>query len=343
MSGVGYVVRAARPEDLPAFRTLRALAGPGFTSLSISDEALESRLGVSGESFAHAVTAPGEERYILALEAPGGGEVAGLAQVKATIGVSQPFFNFRVLRIAQVSAAARRRHDLDVLMLVNESAQCSEVGSLFVRSEHRAAGVGRLLAQARYMMMAAAPQRFGERIVSELRGRVDANGVSPFWEHLGRHFFRMDFEEADRLSATTDNQFILDLMPKYPIYVDLLAPEAQAVIGLCHPEGEPARRLLEKEGFRYDNLIDIFDAGPLLSAARDTIATRRLAVRWTARTGEPGEKQALLANPDMARFRCTRAAAALGDDGAAVLAPATMQALSLRDGEAVLVRVDDAP
>ncbi len=63
-------------------------------------------------------------------------------------------------------------------------------------------------------------------MVSELRGVVGPDGVSPFWEALGRHFFKMDFSEADRLSATTDNQFILDLMPKYPIYADLL-PEAR--------------------------------------------------------------------------------------------------------------------
>ncbi len=85
--------------------------------------------------------------------------------------------------------------------------------------------------------------------MSELRGVVSPEGVSPFWEAVGRHFFRMDFAEADKLSATTDNQFILDLMPQHPIYVDLLPEAARAVIGQCHRDGLGARRLLEWEGF----------------------------------------------------------------------------------------------
>ena len=111
---------------------------------------------------------------------------------------------------------------------------------------------------------------------------VSPEGVSPFWEAVGRHFFRMDFAEADKLSATTDNQFILDLMPQHPIYVDLLPEEARAVIGQCHRDGEGARRLLEWEGFRSRNVVDIFDGGPLMSAPRDAIRTVREAhrLRW---------------------------------------------------------------
>ncbi len=78
----------------------------------------------------------------------------------------------------------------------------------------------------------------------------------------------MDFAEADKLSATTDNQFILDLMPQHPIYVDLLPEAARAVIGKCHKDGEGARRLLEWEGFSFSNVIDIFDGGPLDERAR---------------------------------------------------------------------------
>ncbi|HRE42748.1 MAG TPA: arginine N-succinyltransferase, partial [Terricaulis sp.] len=133
--------------------------------------------------------------------------------------------------------------DMDVLIGVNDFTGCTEVGSLFVRPEHRVPGVGRALAQCRYMLMAAAPHRFHHQVVSELRGVVSDDGVSPFWEAVGRHFFRMDFEEADRLSATTDNQFILDLMPQHPLYVDLLPAEARAVIGKCHRAGEGARSL----------------------------------------------------------------------------------------------------
>lgn len=55
-------------------------------------------------------------------------------------------------------------------------------------------------------------------------------------------------------------------MPKHPLYIDFLSPEAQAVIGKVHPQTAPARTVLEKEGFRYLNYIDIFDGGRLWSA-----------------------------------------------------------------------------
>src|SRR5262249_13189545 len=211
------------------------------------------RLAHTRHCFATKVEKPGSERYLLALEHRETGQVVGCCQVKATIGASPPFFNFRVLRVAQASAAAQRRFDMDVLILVNEFTGASEVGSLFVHPEHRGPGVGKALAQTRYMLMAAEPHRFNERVVSELRGVVHPDGVSPFWEAIGRHFFKMDFAEADALSARTDNQFILDLMPKYPIYVDLLPEEARGVIGQCHQSGVAARRMLEVEGFRFDN------------------------------------------------------------------------------------------
>jgi arginine N-succinyltransferase len=274
---------------------------------------------------------------MLALEHIESGALAGVAAVKATVGSEPPFFNFRMLKIAQASHAANRRFDMDVLILVNEFTGCSEVGSLIVAPEHRAGGAGRALAQTRYLLIALAPHRFNDRVVSELRGVVSADGVSPFWEALGRHFFRMDFREADRLSATTDNQFILDLMPKYPIYVDLLPEEARAVIGKVHPDGVGARRMLEAEGFRFDNVVDIFEGGPLVSVSRDAIRTVREARKFAAVPHEspPRARRALVAAPRLPDFRCVCVGAS-AKEGELRLHPAAMEALGVAAGEPVL-------
>lgn len=330
-----YFVRMAGPGDLAALMAVRAAVGPGFTSLALPDDMLAQRLDAVKRSAGAQISSPGEERYILTLVHAPTGAVVGLAQVKATVGVTQPFFNFRILQIAAASHAAQRRYDMDVLILVNECTGCTEVGSLFVEPAHRAGGWGRLLAQARYILIAAAPQRFAPRVVSELRGVLTKEGVSPFWENLGRHFFRMEFAEADRLSASGDSQFILDLMPKYPIYVDLLAQEARDVIGRCHPDGEPAFALLKQEGFRYERVIDIFDGGPLVSSPRDQIRTVREARRMKLREGA-GEALALLANPNVASFACVRAQVKLDGDG--VAAPKfVFDRLGLAPGEEALV------
>ncbi len=129
MSGPAYVIRAATAGDLDAFKVLREEAGPGFTSLMLDDRALLQKLEHAQESFQSTATGPGTERYLLVLEHIATGDIAGCCGVKSTIGASPPFFNFRVLRVAQASAAAERRFDMDVLILVNEFTGCSEVGN----------------------------------------------------------------------------------------------------------------------------------------------------------------------------------------------------------------------
>ena len=339
-----YVIRPVRESDYEGFRELRDQAGAGFTSLSVNDATLRERIGKSSAVFAAAITEPGhDQRYLLALEHRESGVLAGVAAVKACVGDMPPFYNFRVLKISQASAAANRRYDMEVLILVNEFTGCSEVGSLFVRPEHRAHGVGRMLAQARYLLMAADKRRFSDEVVSELRGVVDADGASPFWEHLGRHFFKMSFEEADKLSASTDNQFILDLMPKYPIYADLLPEPARAVIGKCHPQGEGALKLLRWEGFRYERVVDIFDGGPLVTAARESIRTFRESRRMEIRAADMlrAPVRALVARPSIADFRCASGAVDVRD-GVAHAAPETLAAAGLEPGETALIWSGDA-
>jgi arginine N-succinyltransferase len=343
MSASDYVMRAAGPADLEGFKELRAIAGAGFTSLMLDDKAMAEKLALAERSFASTATAPGVERYFIALEHIETGALAGCWGVKATIGETPPFFNFRMITEAQSSAAVNRRFDMRVLIGVNDFTGCTEVGSLFVRPEHRANGVGRALAQCRYMLMAGQPERFREQVVSELRGVVSPDGVSPFWEAVGRHFFRMDFAEADKLSAITDNQFILDLMPQHPIYVDLLPEAARAALGQCHKDGEGARRLLEWEGFSFSNVVDIFDGGPLMSAPRDAIRTRREArrVRLEPANGSGGARRALVATPKISGYRCVAARAELLN-GVARVDTSVLAALKLDAGAEALVWMDDA-
>jgi len=84
----------------------------------------------------------------------------------------------------------------------------------------------------------------------------------------GRHFFEVDFPTADALSFQ-NKKFIADLMPKHPIYIPLLPPEAQAVIGNVNDASRTALSILEREGFEFNGMVDIFEAGPVVQAHRD--------------------------------------------------------------------------
>nr|WP_321441009.1 arginine N-succinyltransferase [uncultured Hyphomonas sp.] len=332
-----YVMRPSRLDDLQSLIELAELSGPGFTSLPVDVPILRERLQKSDDAFLGRLQRIEYGKYLLMMENAETGEVVGCSAVKAGTGIDQPFFNYRVITLAQASqAAGNLRFDMDALVLTNEYVGFTEVGTLFLKPEHRGGGAGRLAAQSRYLLMAAEPERFGTKVLAELRGVVDNEGRSSFWECLGRHFFRMDFTEADRLSATTDNQFILDLMPKYPIYVDLLPPEAREVIGRCHSDGVGAYKLLQWEGFEFDRTVDIFDGGPLVTVQRRHIRTIQESRRVRFEAGDvdsdPAAKQGLASSDMMPEFRVSLAKSILKDPQTAVVSPDTLALLKLKPG-----------
>ncbi|MCP2680597.1 arginine N-succinyltransferase [Maricaulaceae bacterium NA33B04] len=328
------VMRAARAADTDCLLRLAEAAGPGFTSLALPDDALAEKLTKSEKAFNGELDHKFDCTYQLMLEDTESGKILGTSAVKAEVGVKKPYFDFKVFTIAQASQEADRRFDMDAMMLVNDFAGATEVGSLFVSDELRGRGAGKLASKSRYLLVATERERFGDRILSELRGVVDDKGDSIFFEHVTRPFFRMTFEEADRLSAATDNQFILDLMPQHLIYLDLLPQGVQDVIGKTHPHGANALRLLEAEGFKYHRYIDIFDGGPLVSCAVSDVATVKDSDVVALAGGNPGEGavSGLVANERFGDFRCVQTEIELVEGGLRLSADA-QRALDVTEGE----------
>jgi arginine N-succinyltransferase len=192
-----------------------------------------------------------------------------------------------------------------MLSLTTDLEGSSEVGGLFLHPELRAGGWGALLARSRYLFMKLHRARFGDRTLAELRGVMDEAGNAPFWDGLAGRFFGMTFPEADEFNAVHGTRFIADLMPKTPIYVDLLADSAKAVMGQPHPSGRAALRMLETEGFVFDRYIDIFDGGPTVVAPTDQIRTVREARSETiAKIADDGPTRMMVATGRLKDFRC---------------------------------------
>jgi arginine N-succinyltransferase len=225
------------------------------------------------------------------------------------------------------------------LVLVNECTGWSEVGSLFLKADRRKGGAGRLLSQSRYMLIGAEPDLFADTVLAELRGVFTPDGACPFWDHVAHKFFPMDFDEADRMTGSTDKQFILDLAPRHPIYMDLLPEPARAVIGKVHPQGVPAMALLESEGFRPNGLIDIFDAGPTVTCDRDNIRTVRDArsLRVAVAQEVEAELPALISTSSVGGFRSVRQRAAIEGD-VVTLTAETADVLRVKTGDIVRVK-----
>lgn len=332
------VVRPAGPSDLDSLLELAHLSGPGFTSLPEDADQLGERLDLSRDSFEGRI-GPQDCWYTVMLEETETGDVDGVASVKAAVGLKRPFFSFRVVTNTQSSPSLGIRLEHQTLVLVNECAGWSEVGSLFLKADRRKGGAGRLLSQSRYMLIGAQPDLFAENVLAELRGVFTPDGACPFWDHVAHKFFPMPFDEADLMSGSTDKQFILDLSPRHPIYVELLPDAARAVIGKVHPQGVPAMALLESEGFRPNGLIDIFDAGPTVSCARDHIRTVRDARVMTVALAEEVEAElpALISTAAIDRFRAVRGKVAVDGDTAHMTSEMAA-ALKVKAGDPVRVK-----
>jgi arginine N-succinyltransferase len=126
-------------------------------------------------------------------------------------------------------------------------------------------------------------------------------------------------------------------MPRHPLYVDYLPPEAQEVIGRVHADTAPARRLLEQEGLYYEGYVDIFDAGPVLQARISELRALResaLAIVQSAPQHVATDSPVLVANTVLHDFRII-AAHAHPEHGRIALTSEHQCLLACRPGDPV--------
>ena len=300
-----FRIRAAREDDLQHLYEMAKLTGGGFTNLPPDKTALAAKLDRSRQAYVRGDGPVTDELFVLILENVETGDVRGTCQIFTQIGQRYPFYSYRIGQLAQHSKELDRTFRADMLSLSTDLEGASEVGGLFLHPGERAGGLGMLLARSRYLFIAMHRARFADRILAELRGVIDEAGGSPFWDGLAGRFFGMNFQDADYFNATHGHQFIADLFPKHPIYVAMLTESARAVIGMPHPNGRAAMRMLENEGFAFENYIDIFDGGPTMTARTDKVKTVANARHVPViAVDEDGGEQALIATGTLADYRC---------------------------------------
>nr|WP_085811070.1 arginine N-succinyltransferase [Sphingomonas sp. TZW2008] len=332
-----FVVRAARDEDLAHLYEMAKLTGGGFTNLPPDRRALKAKLDRSHAAFARDTDSVEDELFVLILENLATGEVRGTCQIFTQVGQRHPFYSYRISTLTQHSSALDRTFRAEMLSLTTDLEGSSEVGGLFLHPGERAGGLGLLLARSRYLFIKAHRARFGERILAELRGVIDEAGGSPFWDGLAGRFFGMNFQDADAFNAIHGHQFIADLMPKHPIYTAMLSDSARAAIGLPHPSGRAAMRMLENEGFAFEKYVDIFDGGPTMTARIDQVRTVRDArARRIVALDRDGGGEALVAHGSLPDFRCAYGTVREVGDETIVLDPGCAALIGATEDAAVL-------
>ncbi|MXO90780.1 arginine N-succinyltransferase [Pontixanthobacter aquaemixtae] len=333
---MSFRLRAAHSDDLEPLYEMAKLTGGGFTNLPPDRDALGAKLARAADAFGRDDDRLGDDQFVLVLENTETGDVRGTCQLFTQVGQQWPFYSYRLNTLTQYSKELDRTVRAEMLSLVTDLEGSSEVGGLFLHPNERAGGLGLLLARSRYLFIAMHRKRFADRILAELRGIIDDRGGSPFWDNVAGRFFGMSFQEADYFNSINGNQFIADLMPKHPVYVEMLSDEARKVIGMPHPTGRAAMRMLENEGFAAEGYVDIFDGGPTMTARTDAVKSIAASVQSQVATTdlEDGER-ALVAAGHLTTFRSAYGKRKLGDDGTIAIDAACAEALGVKAGDTV--------
>ena len=323
------VVRAIQPNDLDALLDMASQVGSGMTTLKPDRKMLGDRVDVAVASFAETI-APEKRDYMFVMEDTSNGRMAGICAIKSAVGLNEPFYNYRIGTLVHSSRELDIFTRMETLYLSNDLTGSTELCSLFLHPDYRFGHNGKWLSKSRFLFIAQFPHVFTEKLIAEMRGYQAEDGSSPFYEGLGRHFFKMDFDHVDELTALGKKSFIAELMPRQPLYVDYLPESAQEVIGKVHRNTQPARKMLEQEGMHFEGYVDIFDAGPVLQARVSELRAMRQSELHSAVLAAdepaPADVPTLVSNTDMKNFRMIVSAAtpeagviALGADELALL------------------------
>jgi len=331
------VVRPITEADYPALMQIAHDSGIGFTSLPTNEKLLRSRIAHSEQSFATVTDKPGNEGYLMVMEDTDTGQVVGTSGLESAVGLENAFYHYHLGKVVHSSQELKLHNTIETLTLCNDHTGSAELCTLFLKEQARGGNNGRVLSRFRFLFLAEFKQRFGHTVIAEMRGVSDENGASPFWQWLEEHFFSMDFPTADYLSGIGNKVFIAELMPRYPIYVNLLSQAAQEVIGLVHPKTKPALRLLQREGFVHRGYVDIFDGGPTVECELEQIKAVKESKRLTVRIAPVEEGQAFVAcNTDLANFRATEVLIEVEQEQAVITAEHA-NALNVKAGDVIRV------
>jgi len=267
-------IRPVSVNDLEPLLELAGAAGVGLTTLPKDRDILKRRILKSQRSMDLIPDRPGGETYLFVMEDTASKKIVGASGIVSKVGGFEPFYAYKIKKEIHQSRELKVQKEISLLRLVQQHNGPAEIGSLYLSPEFRGKNNGRLLQLSRFLFVAEHREAFEPLVVSELRGVIDATGRSPFWDSVGRHFFDIEFRQADYLSVVS-KKFIAELMPKHPIYIPLLPKEAQEVIGKVHESSIAAMKNLADEGFTSSGMVDIFDAGPCIWCQRDEIRTVR--------------------------------------------------------------------
>lgn len=329
------IIRPAEERDTSELTRLSQTMGPGLTSLPCDAISWSRKIEQSLTSFA-AQTPSGAETYLFVLEDRAKGRLAGTAQIFAKTAGSTQGYYYRVEKITVPKSRLQGSREIPILRPVRVDPTTTEIGGLFLDPTVRRHGLSKLVSLSRFLFIGAFPKRFQNKVIAEIRGHLETDGSSPFWNAIGRHFIDMPFDDIMQ-ELMANPSFLSQVIPTYPIYVPLLSPEAQATVGKAHKLSEIALKRLLEDGFSHTPDIDLFGGGPKVAANTTEIATIKMQKLATVKGFKEfgnDAPQHLVSNDKLA-FRAMLSPIELTPSGDIMLSKDPGQALQVNVGDRV--------
>jgi arginine N-succinyltransferase len=267
-------IRAAQAADLPE---LEQLLAPATLAGLPSDG--------SGELLLLAEQLPADP------SSPPGPRLGACLRLRSRIGMDSPRPWYHVGCVVHASRHLQLFHRQTILLLGNDHTGAAELAdwgwdrSLLKVSEQ--AAVLQMLLRTALLLLAREHWQPGGVLIVELPGLRDAQGQSPFWQGLGRHFYAGPVQQAAQRHGEHWRTLVASLLPRQPVYTSFLPEATQQAIAQIDPRAGMLADLLTAEGLSYDQHITIDDGGPVFSAR-----TAQLPTLLRARSHVLGEAQA---------------------------------------------------
>lgn len=196
-----------------------------------------------------------------------GDQVLASLQLRHDIGLQQPRAWYHIGCVVHAARPLQLFQRRRTLQLGNDLTGASELARIEWQRTLDEATQFELLKH----LLHEAVQRAAaacQPVIVELPGLRDAQGQSPFWLGLGRHFYAGEVRADDPSWRSS----VASLLPRQPVYACFLPEAAQAAIGAVDPGARVLVEALEALGFAQSGQVDVVDGGAVYVRAGRGVA-----------------------------------------------------------------------
>ena len=290
-----FVIRRARMDDAPTLLKLAKMVH--FINLPADQEIITEKIINSRASFERAAGVNRKqltpkrhsgsggisektalaELFMFVLDDTRSPGCLGTSQIVSQMGgPGNPNVCFKLEQREKYSETLKFGTKTMVARIHLDESGPTEIGGLILQPSFRGHPdkLGRFISSVRFHFIGLHRRVFRPTVLAEMMAPITSDGENKIWNALGRRFIPLSYTEADRFCQYS-REFMTALLPIGDIQLSILPPEVRMQFGEVGKETVPARRMLEKLGFRYENFVDPFDGGPYLFAKTDEISVVR--------------------------------------------------------------------